>query len=1128
MVIAEKNKFKKLAALMLFLVCAGLKAQIIAPITFTAPSTYGSFGTHVNALVEDSVNNRLYYQSSTNGIPGPGNIVSGFSYINLLNNQIISTFFQYNLFWQHLISKNLHYSNNRVYTNDSKSFSAFNAPVFSNAWSYSSSISSQSIVASVMRNDSVFSIIEDAACQILEIRNKNTGAVIPFNSIECLTMLNGWIYGEVSVMKILGNKLYLAGSFEAIDQFGNSVDTNITSINISTGLISPLNISVNDTVKDLEFYNNEIHLAGNFTNVNGQPRNHFATLSMSGVLKGGTPSFNDNVEEIEVYDNYLFAIGKYTTINSTLVNPSAQHILKGINLSSNSVMGWSLPFSTILGNDDYVLENTRNRLYTANRIYNNFAIDAFCLPPIKSTTVISAASTSFCAPDANLTFSISPFIYASSYTWIYTGTGAVISNTNNIANINFVSGATSGKLKVCALNSCGGVSDTLYLNITVNPRPNITASLVDDTLNCFKPKVPLLGNSTTSGVSYTWSGPLGYSSIQKNDSTGYKNAGIYTLTVTTLATGCTSTASVLTRIDSVRPNVTLPSGPFQLGCGTNSFVVINGSSTTSPTKLWWRSAFSSYTTNPYTTSAPGTHYFTVINTYNGCRDSLSILVTPSSGIPTVTLTSHTFINSVLGVDSVSCIKPSVTLSAVFSPTNCTLIWKDMATYTTSSNPVTLYGQGYQMAIVTRLDNSCVDSSMIVRVKQDINKPNILLLTPNPNINCSSSTATLNAAFSPTAATGLWTGPASFTSANPAVTGVQGKYYFTVTRSDNGCSKKDSVNVGYSNTLVVDAGKDTTICKSSSANLSAAVLGTVSSITYSWSTGSGSQTITVNPVLTTTYVVTANGPAGCTGKDTVIVNIPADMQDSIVTAKGCTGNNGSITIYVKGGISPYKYSVNGSPFTSQITYTNLPFATYSVSIKDSIGCILNTTATISQSSSLNSPVFIASTQNFKGDTVVLIDLTIPKADSVNWILPSIASIIGGDMFSPVVVFSDTGSFPVTLQAFYGTCMTSTTKIIKIMPWDSAYATLSNNNGIKTLNLYPNPNSGQFTVQIEFYKKQNASVQIWDSQPQKYFQQNFFDAEVITLPVNVSQLQNGTYVLRLIGEYASKHFYFVISK
>lgn len=1105
-----------------------LSSQVIAPIVYTVTGVAPS-NTHFNACVEDSVNNKLYLQSSCICGVGPGNVYTGFCSANVLTNIIGPTYVGYGIYGDEWNTKRMHYSNNALYVNDRNNFSRYNTPSYSGAWTYST-VSSQSVVASTMRNDSVFTITDDGGfCQILEIRNANTGAITTFNTINCLGGTKGYILGDVTTMKLYGNKLYLAGAFTVLDQFSNPVEDNMTSISLSTGSIVPLNFQVNDSIKDIEFYNGRIHISGNFTSVKGQPRNYYAALDLAGNLQSGTPSFNDYVERIEVYDRFLLACGKFTTINSIPVNPSVEYVIKGIDLNTNTLMNWNMPFTfPISTGPDLMMERSRNRLFAANSNFGGMVLDGFCLPPMRTSSVISTPTTAFCVPQANNTFSIQPFTYASSYAWIYTGTGATITNTNNIASVNFAAGATSGKLKVFALSSCGSVSDTLSLNITIYSRPNATASLVDDTINCFKPKVPLLGNSTTPFVNYAWGGPSGYNSIQQNDSTGTNLPGIYTLTVTVPLTGCTNTSSVLIRIDTLKPNVTLPPGPYMVGCGTSSLITLNGTSTTTPTTLWWQKPLQTFTANPVTVSL-GYYILEARNTYNGCKRASSTITVTSSGTPpTVVLTSHTYSNLSTPVDTITCLKTSVTLSVSCTPTNCTIVWKDMSTKTITSNPVTVYGGGNQMPIVTRLDNSCVDSSMIVLVDQNITKPNILILTPNPNINCSSSTATLNAAFSPTQTTGAWTGPSSFSSPNPAITNVQGKYYFTVTRTDNGCSKKDSVNVGYSNTLVVNAGNDTTVCKNSTANLNAVVVGTVSGVTYTWGAAGSGQTVSVNPILTTTYVVTANGPAGCTGKDTVIVNIPKDMQDSIVTAKGCTGNNGSLTIYVKGGISPYKYSVNGSPYTSQITYTNLPFATYSVSIRDSIGCILNTTATISQNSSLNQPVFIVSTQNFKGDTVVFVDLTIPKADSVKWILPSVASIIGGDMFNPVVVFSDTGSFPVTLQAFYGTCMTSTTKTIKIMPWDSAYATLSNSNGIKTLNLFPNPNTGQFTVQIEFYKKQNVSIQIWDSQPQKHFQQNFIESDVITLPVNVSTLPNGTYVLRVIGEYASKHVYFVISK
>lgn len=172
-------------------------------------------------------------------------------------------------------------------------------------------------------------------------------------------------------------------------------------------------------------------------------------------------------------------------------------------------------------------------------------------------------------------------------------------------------------------------------------------------------------------------------------------------------------------------------------------------------------------------------------------------------------------------------------------------------------------------------------------------------------------------------------------------------------------------------------------------------------------------------------------------------------------------------------------------------------------------------------------FIASTKNTKGDTIVLVDISVPEPDSVVWILPSTASIIGGDMFNPVIYMPDTGAFTVTMIGFFADCVIDTTKLIHFFNTDTSFASGYNNNGIKTLALYPNPNNGTFTVNVEFYKKQNSSIQIWDMSPTKYFQQNFIGTDLITLPINIPQLLNGIYLLRVIGEYNAKHLNFIIS-
>ncbi len=1122
-----KGLKKYLLSIVLIFVFTTKQAQTISQIpVFSYTTSFSSLGK-ISAMVEDTLTNQLHIQNSCNCGVGPANQWNALSHVNTGSYLIKTPFVYYGPSGTLYHSKGMNFFNGRINTYDNKIIYGFNSSNYAQLWNHSAGMM-EDIEITEQHKDSLFVIKESGlSCKYISLLNAVNGSVMTFNSLSC-SGTKGYLLGDVKTAKVYMGKLYLGGKYYVMDQFSNILDSNLVAIKLNNGDVEILNYMCNDTISDIEFHRGKMHLSGNFTSVKGQSRGHYAMLDMLGNLQSGTPAFNAMVNKIDVYDDYLFALGKYTHINSVLVNSTGDYVLKAIRLNGNMLMNWNMSFTnSAQSSDDYLLEIYRNKLFVTSRISTPHYVDGFCLPPIKTTTAITSVTTSFCEGSNGVAFSVPGFLYANTYSWLYTGTGATLTPNTNSLTVNFANGATAGKIKVFANSACGSKSDTLSLSISILPKPNAIASLVDDTLNCFKPKVPLLGNSFTPNVSYQWGGPSGYFSTNKNDSTAKYLPGIYTVTVTSNVTGCKNTANVLVRLDTLKPNVILPSGPYIIPCSPN-YLILNGASTTSPSFLQWKNVLSStLKPNPDSVKVSGNYVLMVQSLYNGCKNSDTITVTSSTAVPTVTITSHSnYVNGMTPLDSISCFTPSVQINVAYNPPNCNVYWRSVATNSLYSNPITVNSQGYYVPVVVRLDNNCADSSKIVFIKQNLSVPFVLITSASPAINCSYSTATLNAVYSPTNSVVNWTGPSSFNSSNPAIVSQQGKYCFNATNPQSGCTKKDSVWVGQSNTLVVNAGRDTTICKGSVVSFTAAVAGTVSPIAYSWSTGSASQTLTQAYITSTAIAVSVNG-GGCNGTDTVEVTIPDDIQDSIITSKGCTGNSGTIVIYAKGGIPPYRYSVNGSVYSVVSTYNNMSFGTHTVSIKDSLGCTRTVTTSINQNSSSIQPVFIASTQNFKGDTVVLVDITLPKADSIGWILPGIATIIGGDMYSTVVIFGDTGTFAVTMEAYYSNCMISTTKNIRILPFDTAYASFLNNNGIKLLSVNPNPNNGQFAVQAEFYKKQNASLQIWDATGQKQYQQNFSDALLINLPLSLPALPNGTYILRLIGEYSSKHFNFVIN-
>lgn len=634
---------------------------------------------------------------------------------------------------------------------------------------------------------------------------------------------------------------------------------------------------------------------------------------------------------------------------------------------------------------------------------------------------------------------------------------------------------------------------------------------------------------TGQGVAtYSWSPPQGLNTT--NGSTVIASPTINTTFTVNGTNGCINTTTLISISVLPKPNLITQSGPVNLICDPDSVLLHSTSTNTNVLFQWRKQTSSTYSNQPYYAKVSGPYYSKVTDLNNGCADSSLVIVTNKKIYPNAKITSHNYISALISLDTITCYTPTINVVGASDTAGVNINWKSIPSNLAYSNPIAVTSLGNYKLFVKRNDNNCIDSSVIVLMNQNTFLPIVNTTTTNLTMNCSVYNATLNAAFSPTTCNVNWVDPSMATMVNPSVVNQVGKYKFTATDPQNGCSKTDSVNVIQTNELLLKSSNDTTVCKNSQVNLTAVAIGTTTGVTYSWSTSQNGNIISVSPNSTSTLVVYANSSSGCFGTDTVIVNIPTDIQDSIITIRSCSNNTlGTIVVFAKGGIAPYKYSItNGTTYSTNNTFQNVPFGLYQVVIKDSIGCKRQANVNLNSNSSLPVPKFLASTKNFKTDTIVFVDVSIPKPDSVHWMLPPIASIIGGNMFSPIVLFNDTGSFNVTMQSYYGTCIINATKLVRFAPYDSLYANQFNANGIKTFSLYPNPNNGQFTVYVEFYKKQDASVIIYDVNSYKQYQQNFSDVQSFTLPIDVSYLLNGAYMLRVLGEYDAKNRSFIISK
>ncbi|MGB8715990.1 MAG: hypothetical protein WCD66_06465, partial [Rhodanobacteraceae bacterium] len=170
---------------------------------------------------------------------------------------------------------------------------------------------------------------------------------------------------------------------------------------------------------------------------------------------------------------------------------------------------------------------------------------------------------------------------------------------------------------------------------------------------------------------------------------------------------------------------------------------------------------------------------------------------------------------------------------------------------------------------------------------------------------------------------------------------------------NGCVGSDTFNLHVNPEIVVDAGKDTAICKNSSIQIGGAPTGSggYGNLSYSWAPNERiltSDTVanpTVGPLYTTTYTVTVTDGHGCNWSDAITVKVnPVPFADAGGDIEICHGDSVVIggTPAASGGTGPYTYSWTptvGLNNTSIANPTAKPDTTtmYTLLVTDMKGC-----------------------------------------------------------------------------------------------------------------------------------------------------------------------------------------------
>lgn len=190
----------------------------------------------------------------------------------------------------------------------------------------------------------------------------------------------------------------------------------------------------------------------------------------------------------------------------------------------------------------------------------------------------------------------------------------------------------------------------------------------------------------------------------------------------------------------------------------------------------------------------------------------------------------------------------------------------------------------------------------------------------------------------------------------------------ILRDASGCAVKNTYNVGYSttppntctnNTLGISVlSKKEKVCFSDDSKVDLSVVGGKTPFTYTWTlpglkvgttqTISSSSEDLLNP-RPGNYQLLVTDAKKCSTTFNLTVTGPASaLQVSTTTTQPvCLGAKGATSLLVSGGVSPY--AVTWPDGNTSVTRTDLSDGTYSVKVKDAVGCETSATVVISSPS-----------------------------------------------------------------------------------------------------------------------------------------------------------------------------------
>lgn len=512
----------------------------------------------------------------------------------------------------------------------------------------------------------------------------------------------------------------------------------------------------------------------------------------------------------------------------------------------------------------------------------------------------------------------------------------VINNTSSAGQtVTFASslGAISGQTvtglgagtPVITLTNNFGCTFTVSATLTMTPGPT-NVSVTPTNATCGNNNGSITFGSPTGGTApYTYS----VNNVSATSPSSGLAPGTYSVTVRDV-NGCVFTKT--TSIINIPGPTAVAGTTTQASCNTNNGTY-NVTGVTGGTPAYTYSVDGVGTASLTSGLAAGTHTI-LVKDANGCTFSTTFIIGTANGPSSFSVTTT---NASCGSSN-----GTSTVTSVVGGTPTYSYSYDGGAFTTTSNTTGLSAGTH--TVVVKDANSCTITATYNVLS---NAAPTAAVTSSLNILCNgASTGSL------TVTPSGGTAPFTYTLTAPTQTNTTGNFtglvaasYSITVRDNAGCTATVSATLTQPSAVSGTVSSLPVNCfGNATGTVSAGGSGGVAPYTYLWPALGGSTLATVGGAAAGTYTVTIKDANLCPITRTVTVTQPTSLTlTSTLTPATCGNANGSGTVTVSGGTTPYTYNWSNSGLTNVLSGASA--GNYTLTVTDFNGCVLTRTVAI---------------------------------------------------------------------------------------------------------------------------------------------------------------------------------------